>query len=285
MDDECASVCNPLFYLSTLVDFFVKGAVMADWELYDRLIDEMPKDALVRSACMGAHWSYVEADCGTGVASTCRGGTRERLEDIVARPLCEIAKLSKSWDFEVASLGVAAINAWYNRRECLDYCAVKFGYSCCGKPDLQSDPFQYLPKRFKEFELQKGRHPRVVSVGRFPGDKNIAESSDYLVLERSLREGYNLPDSACEYVIPEADFVLITGMTETNKTLPRLLELASKAYTILIGPSATLAAPLFLAGVDEIAGSIVGDSERVKSFIELGNSPLRSGGMRVCVLS
>lgn len=34
--------------------------------------------------------------------------------------LREVAELSKSWCFEEASLGVAALNAWYSQRSLLD---------------------------------------------------------------------------------------------------------------------------------------------------------------------
>ena len=262
---------------------------MTDWKLYDDLIEGIPNEVLVRDACMGAHWSYVEAECGVGVANTCRGGTRERLEKVVARPLREIAQLSKSWDFEAASLGIAAMNAWYNRREFLiarDFHAVFDVYlsdDCDVKPDSVSDPFCYFPARLEDFAQREGRKASVVSVGKFSFDEAIAQKSAYTVLERQRRDGDNLPDTACEFVIPSADFVLVTGMTEANKTLSRLSELSRNAQTFLVGPSSTIAGPLFAAGVDETAGSIVSDPERVKAFVEIGNSPLRSGGMQTCV--
>ena len=44
-----------------------------------------------------------------------------------------------------------------------------------------------------------------------------------LKLDRLLQLWDDFLDSACEYILPEQDFVFITGMTLTNKTLPRLL--------------------------------------------------------------
>ena len=47
--------------------------------------------------------------------------------------------------------------------------------------------------------------------------------------ERNCRDDIDMPDPACEYVLPQADFAFITGVTLENKTAPRLLELAKDA--------------------------------------------------------
>ena len=50
------------------------------WSLYDRMIAQVPEDALVRRVVMGAHHCLVDAECGTGVAALHRGGARLRME-------------------------------------------------------------------------------------------------------------------------------------------------------------------------------------------------------------
>lgn len=91
------------------------------WYLYDALIEGVPEDVLVTRSCLGANWSYVEAECGMGVAMTCSGGGRAiDKAPLVGRPLREVAALSKSWNFAEATLGVAALNAWYSRRELIE---------------------------------------------------------------------------------------------------------------------------------------------------------------------
>ena len=42
------------------------------WDLYNQMIAGIPEGVLVRDYCLGLNWSYVEADCGMGVASTVR---------------------------------------------------------------------------------------------------------------------------------------------------------------------------------------------------------------------
>lgn len=91
------------------------------WKLYNRLIEGIPEDIAVRDYCLGTHWSYVEADCGMGVSFTCKGGARRACkQDLRGTGLREMAELAKSWCFEEATLGVAALNAYYARKELLD---------------------------------------------------------------------------------------------------------------------------------------------------------------------
>ena len=89
--------------------------------LYNHLIEGIPEDIAVRDYCLGLNWSYVEADCGCGVAFTARNGAKRTFKsDLRGKTLREVAELSKSWCFEEATLGIAALNAWYARRELLD---------------------------------------------------------------------------------------------------------------------------------------------------------------------
>ena len=84
-------------------------------------------------------------------------------------------------------------------------------------------------------EAQANAH--VVVIGHFPHVDRLAEYAELTVLERNCRDDIDMPDPACEYVLPQADFALITGVTLENKTAPRLLELAKDAYVTMVGPS------------------------------------------------
>lgn len=88
------------------------------WTLYDELIAGVPGDVLVTDYCLGAKWSYVEAESGLGVSFTCTAARKSRPDDRDFRglPLKELAALSKSWILQEATLGIAALNAWYARR-------------------------------------------------------------------------------------------------------------------------------------------------------------------------
>ena len=87
---------------------------MTAWSLYDELIDAIPSGITVHDYCLGAHWTYIVADCGMGLAKTVRGGGKGRFKQSpVDVDLKTLAALAKSWNWLEASLGVAAINAYY----------------------------------------------------------------------------------------------------------------------------------------------------------------------------
>ena len=243
------------------------------WSLYDRMIAQIPEDALVRAVVMGAHHCLVEAECGAGVAALSRGGARLRMErGWVGRPLRELAARAKSWDFEVASAGVAALNAWHNQRERLDALGL-----VAGAPS--TDPFVFLPAVAARLSAEKndGSRPSVVVVGHFPHLAALAEHADVAVLERAARADTDLPDTACEYLLPGCDLAVVTGMALANKTMPRLLELARGALTTLVGPSATICSPLLAAGADLVAGSVVADAALAREVVTCG-APLHGSG-------
>jgi uncharacterized protein (DUF4213/DUF364 family) len=89
------------------------------------------------------------------------------------------------------------------------------------------------------------------------------------VLERNPGPN-DLPDPACEYVLPEQDFVFITATTITNKTMPRLLQLSRSASVFLVGPSTPFTPLLFNHGINTLAGTVVLDPESVWSAAQEG---------------
>ena len=67
----------------------------------------------------------------------------------------------------------------------------------------------------------------------------------------NLFEG-DYPDSACEYLLPDMDYVFISGSAFVNKTMPRLLTLASNAHTVVLGPSTPASPALLHAGATTV---------------------------------
>lgn len=248
-----------------------EGAARSPWELYDRLIEGVPEGIGVRDYCLGTHWSYLEAECGMGVCFTCKDGAARTFRgDMRTLELREVAKFAKSWCYEEATIGMAALNAWYSRTELLDPLGAVYD-DPVELPDgttRKLDAFGAWRPRIEE------AHPhgdaKVVVVGHFPHVDRIEEYAQLTVLERRCTSALDTPDPACEYVVPQADYAFITGVTIINKTAPRLLELAHDATTIMTGPSVIMSPVLFDYGVKTIAGSVVADPEKTRHAVKAG---------------
>ncbi len=106
-------------------------------------------------------------------------------------------------------------------------------------------------------------------MGHFCGLDNIRNvAKELVILERNPKEG-DLIDTACEYVMGDADIVAITGSAFANKSVERLLQL-SNGYTVVFGPSAPLSPILFDYKVDLIGGSLILDKEKVIQVVSQG---------------
>lgn len=234
------------------------------WEIYDAILSRIQTDAAIRSVCVGEHWVMAETDQGmVGVAAVQQGRRGLPLcgERFVGIPVREAAELVKSWDFEEAAFGLAAINACLN---------IDSAFHDTGEADA------FL--RFKE----RARGKKVAVVGRFAYlEERLEPICELSVLER-IPSAEDYPDSACEFILPDMDLVFITGCTVSNKTLPRLLQLTKDAFTVLAGPSTPMTEELFRFGADALCGFCVTDEERCRQAVSRKQSVFACGRM-VCL--
>lgn len=221
------------------------------FELYDILLDGIDTAAPVTGTQMGQCWTAVETAEHFGMAMTTPVDTAPRLlsGDYTGMPLRELAAACRSWNLTEAGYGMAAVNAFYNTPAHLAQLNAyePFDNYCTDGLDL------------------RGRHIGVVGHLNMP--PSIREqAASVRILERSPRPG-DYPDSACDWLIPQCDVVIMTASTLVNKTLPHLLELCKNAYTILAGPSCPLCPGLLELGIDRIAGLVITDPEGMKDKI------------------
>ncbi len=250
------------------------------WKLYNHLIGEIPEDILVTDYCLGTHWSYITATCGMGVSFTCKGGAkRQYTMDLRGLSLRTVAELAKSWSFEEATLGVAALNAWYSQHDKLDPLGARY--------DLTQDLPDGTIRKMDAFELYRPymRGKKVTIIGHFPHVERVAEYADLTVLERNCTQDNDTPDPACEYILPSQDFVFATGVTIINKTAPRLLDLAKDASFIFTGPSVVPSPFLFEWGVETLAGSVVADPEKLQFAVKSGAGKMFGEALQMFSLS
>lgn len=269
------------------------------WEMYDELLEGIPSGHTVEDIVIGESWTMVRAGKLCGVAHTVRVDSRPKLYpgELTGMDLRDLAAACKSWNLLEAGVGMAAVNAWYNSLEQLTARGVEmnpkkgrrvkiaavingdgqdrllpedivFG----GQDQVNEDPFDNPPK------FMSGK--KVAVVGHFPRIvQQLGGLAELSILERDPSEG-DFPDSACEFIIPEQDFLFITGMTLTNKTLPRLLQIAGERVQVsLVGPSCTASPVLFKYGVNNISGFAVTDPDYVKTVISEADRGLFNGGL------
>jgi uncharacterized protein len=242
--------------------------IINKWKLYDRLIDGIPSGLRVKKSIAGIHWTLIRSE-GVGLSMTPPDGERglSIAGTIAGRTVREIAGLAKSWNPLEAAVGVAAINSWYNARSTIES---SWG-AIAGKESPNSVFAEIGP-------MVAGK--KVTVIGHFPDLGQLEPVCTLSILERKPLRG-DFPDPACEFILPEQDFVFMTGVTLINKTLPRLLELSQNAQIVMVGPSVPLT-PLFLDyGVSLLAGTIVMDENRVCTHVEEGGdrSIFRNGAM------
>ncbi|MBW3069205.1 hypothetical protein CWT12_12130 [Actinomyces sp. 432] len=232
------------------------------WEVYEALIDDLPDGVTVAASRRGPRWTRVlnSAD-GLGSAWSLKAVSRPAASaDIpdVGRPLRDVAALARSWNLAEASVGLAAINSWYSRPEV----AASHGFVPTGDGLTWGqvfDPYQDAVAGLK-----------VAVIGHFPFARRVLwRAGELWTLERDPRPG-DYPDTACEYLLPQADYVFISSSSLVNKTMPRLVDLAvgGGAHTVLVGPSTPMH-PLFLdLGVATVTGFVPAAEVRSAADLE-----------------
>ena len=247
---------------------------MSMWEMYDSLIEPIPDDVKIEDYFAGLQWTSVSV-CGcTGASATNPLQTMARTEkNILDMSWKEAAGLIKSWNFTEASLGAAAVNAYYNHPDRISRLEREGAVRQLSKEDTFMAHSEEL----------KGK--KVATIGHFRfAEEYLKEAESCVILERNPMDG-DYPDSACEYLLSDRDYVFITGFTLVNKTLPRLLKLSRNAKVILVGPSVALAPGLFDYGVWELAGTLITDKKLTEEFVKKGEhkAVIRSGlPVRLC---
>jgi uncharacterized protein len=226
------------------------------WNIYEALVDPIPAKIAVISVSQGRRWTYVEAETGVGMALSDTSGSCLGYENSENISLRELASWIRSWDFSKASIGLAAVNAFWNQPSACDR---NFAPTSRIERDSLSDwvSMVYAGKS-------------VLTVGHFSFVDKLAESCKLQILERNPGPG-DLPDTACEVLLPSQDLVLITAATLVNKSFVRLSQLV-QGDAILLGPSTPLCPEFCSHGMTQLSGLLVRDSESLMRHIRTGAS-------------
>lgn len=241
------------------------------WEIYDLLISRAQSDALettIEQVTIGLTWTLCQTGSSrgnnTGLSMSPGRYTRTLPwpGTLTRKPVIDIISWLKSWDPFEAAIGLAATNSIINQNAPVSEQAVTVSPGAA--PNLAV---------FEHF-LPKLRNKKVVVVGRYPGLEALQEKLDLTVLERDPVAG-DYPDPACEYLLPEADWVFLTANSIANKTFPRLAELSRNAVTVLMGPSVPWLMEWQEYGIDFLAGVRIADPDLLQATVAEG------GGVRI----
>ena len=191
------------------------------WSFYDELYIGIPSGIRVEGCVVGKLWTTVRANGNIGVARTLgdTGGDLSALgQSMIGVHLRDVANVLR-WDSLIrASIGVAALNAFYNKAEHLE--------AMSAPPAFQDE--------------MDGK--RVAVIGELPNPKGNCDFTALLLPESTdLGDDY---DAAMK-----SDFVFISGDALTNRTLPALLKkVGEKTKVTLAGVSVPAAPVLFAFG-------------------------------------
>lgn len=232
-------------------------------EIYDLLLDYGNTTTPVKEILIGLTWTLCETE---GIGLCMSPGTVTRTlpwsGTLVNKPVKELASWLLSWNSFEATVAMAAINAEINSRSPLP---------------TQAEPLSpYGPGNLAVFEyfLPMIRGKRVAIIGRYPNLSRYQIEMEMTVIERQPGAD-DLPDTASEYLLPEAEWVFLTATSIANKTFPRLVELAKNSQLVLMGPTMPWLAELKEFGIDYLAGVTVSNSQALRETVAEG------GGVRI----
>ena len=222
-------------------------------ELYEALAESVPPGVTVEETFSAARWAFARCGgAGIALAAGSSGIAPLYADGLASLSVREAAEAVMSWDFTEAAQALAAVNAALNtpdRLEALD----------C-----------YLPFERHYTDDLDFRGKTVGIIGHMHGSERMRREAERIyTLEREPQSG-DYPDSACEWLLPRCDIVLITGSSMVNKTLPRLLSLSERAFTVLTGPSVPLCPALLDFGIDRLAGMVVHDADGLREHVVRG---------------
>ncbi|WP_413163687.1 Rossmann-like domain-containing protein [Capilliphycus salinus ALCB114379] len=241
-------------------------------QIYDLLLDKSASNTPIQEVIIGLTWTLCIAE-GMGLCMSPGIPTRTLpwSGTLVNKPTSELTSWVRSWDSYQATVGMAVINAIINTESPLPKTAEPL--STTGPANLAV---------FEHF-LPQIRGKRVAIIGRYPELSRYEKQMNLVVIERQPT-GSDLPDPACEYILPESEWVFLTSTSIANKTFPRLVELSKNATLVLMGPTLPWLAELGEMGVNYLAGVRVTNPQALRQTVaEGGGTRIFETGVQYCV--
>jgi hypothetical protein len=209
--------------------------------LYDDLILGVAQEQQIARVVCGPRWLMVEGPHGVGLAHLPRLAEEGQIAALPHKSLAALAALARSSDPVETALGLAAINAHYNRRGFV-------GLRGDGVASFRSAPSP------------------VAVIGAFP---DAATPQRAVLVEATPRAGA-YPTAALETLLPGCGAALVNSTALVNRNLLRVLRLAYSRPVGLVGLATPLTARLYDYGVDLLGGFVVHDADGLAAAIAAG---------------
>ncbi|MEN9849805.1 MAG: hypothetical protein RL368_2545 [Pseudomonadota bacterium] len=234
-------------------------------EIYDLLLDKTRSPEIIQEILIGLTWTLARVGDSVGLAMSPHSQTRTLpwSGTLVGKSLADFTPWIRSWNSYESVVAMAAINAKLNQNNA-DLVA----------QSIALDTPQFANLAVFEHFLPHLLGKKVVIVGRYPHLEQYAKQFNFHVLERNPT-GDDLPDPACEYLLPEAEWVFLTASSIPNKTFPRLVELSQNAHIVLIGPTAPWLTELADFGIEFLAAVDIATPDKLRQTVAEG------GGVRI----
>ncbi len=228
-------------------------------------------DLRVGRVLLGINWTALQTELSSAIGLAFSPQDVPRTlpwpGTLCGRPVRELMHWVERWNPAEAAVGLAALNAVINQSG--------LPISDSPLPDSPQVTAQILtgiaPPHLRVFEhfTPQVADARVVVVGRYPGLDELWRGIPYQCLERKPQAG-DLPDTAAEFCLPQADWVFITASSIANKSVLRLLQLSRHARVVLMGPSLPWWPRWHEFGVDYLAGVRVTDPSALWQVVAEG---------------
>ena len=193
------------------------------WEIYKRLVEGVPEGIAVKDVLVGNHWSIVEAESGCGMAMNVSGGrgTYGLYPNALHMELCDLAAQCVSWNFLEASVGVAALNAWYSTPEHAAAAGMKI------EEKGSNDGFELYRR------LCAGK--KVTVVGHFPLIERLAPECDLTILDNiTLAPKLVRGASAADAEKKAMELLRLVGLEDKAKAYPQQLSGGQKQRVAIV---------------------------------------------------
>jgi uncharacterized protein (DUF4213/DUF364 family) len=233
--------------------------------LYELLLDYCSSNVVVENIVIGLVWTLCQGNSNEANGLAMSPGLPTRTlpwpGTLTGKPITDLAAWILEWDLYKATVAMAAINSCINSGRLPDSVPL----------DNSAD---HANLAVFDYFLPLIQSKNVVVIGHYPGIERYQNQMQLSVLERQP-SSTDLPDSACEYLLPNADWVFLTASSISNKTFPRLADLSSNAKTVLMGPTTPWLPQLHEFGIDYLAGVEIIDATALYHTVAQG------GGVRI----